>query len=135
YHLPRTERRRALEHLIDHPGHMPPDHLSTLQSAVAWLITLGNRNSWELTSNTENAKLKLDRVMRNVGGFGPAPAHQTAVALQAIVNDKKVRLMIDTGATGIVLSRGAASKAGSARSTTPSPAASATKKMPPAISA
>ncbi|HEY3928786.1 MAG TPA: aspartyl protease family protein [Candidatus Koribacter sp.] len=111
FHLPRIDRRRALEHLIDHPGHMAPDHLSTLQSAVAWLITLGNRNSWELASTTDNAKIKLDRVIRNVGGYGPSSGHQTAVALQAVINDKKVRLMIDTGATGIVLSRGAASKA------------------------
>jgi tetratricopeptide (TPR) repeat protein len=116
--LPRAERRKAVEHMVDHPGHMTPERLNVLQSRLAWLIVLGNSTAWKLVSTTETAKLKLDHIFTsahmddNMGRIG-APPRVAAVAVHVQLNNKKtVSLLLDTGANGIVLHRNPAEKAG-----------------------
>ena len=116
--LPRAELRKAIEHLVDHPGHMDPERLSILQSRLAWLIILGNNTAWKLVSTTETAKLKLDHVMTaSHTNYGMdrivAPSKVSAVVVRVQLNDKKtVSLLLDTGASGIVLHKNVAGKAG-----------------------
>lgn len=115
--LPRAERRRAVEHLVDHHGHLDPERLNGLQSRLAWLMVLGNNTAWKLVSTVDSAKLRLDRVMTHGGMADPigrvaAPPSVAAVALKVQVNRKKtLSLLLDTGSTGIVLHRNVADKA------------------------
>lgn len=113
--LPRMERRRAIERLVDHPGHLAPDRLSILQSKLAWLIVLGNKTAWKLVSTTESARIKLDHVVTSGApqiGRIAGPPRTAGVAIHVRLNNKKtVSLLLDTGASGIVLHRRVAGKA------------------------
>jgi tetratricopeptide (TPR) repeat protein len=115
--LPRTERRRAIEHLVDHPGHLDPERLNSLQSRLAWLMVLGNNTAWRLVSSVDSAKLRLDSVTtqghpRDGTGRVAAPPRVAAVALKVQFNSKKtLSLLLDTGSSGIVLHRNVADKA------------------------
>jgi len=113
--LPRAERRKAVEYLVDHPGHLDPERLNILQSRLAWLIVLGNKTAWKLVSTTETAKLKLDHIVTaaHLGdGRFSTPPREGAVAIHVRFNDKKtVSLLLDTGASGIVLRKNVAGKA------------------------
>jgi tetratricopeptide (TPR) repeat protein len=114
--LPPNERRKAIEHLVDHSGHLDPERLNSLQSRLAWLMVLGNNTAWKLVSTTNSAKLKLDRVLtkgRMEDAFGGmATPRVAAVTLRVQLNHKKsVSLLVDSGSTGIVLHRNVAAKA------------------------
>ncbi len=113
--LPRKQRRQALEYMVDHHGHMDAERLNNLQSRLAWLMVLGDGVAWKLVTPVESAKLKLNHVvtsMRPDNALGLAPLRSTATTLRVRINDKKtVNLLVDTGANGIMLQRGAASKA------------------------
>ncbi len=112
---PRPERRRALEYMVDHPGHLDPERLNNLQSRLAFLIVLGDKTSWKLVSKADAAKLKLNRVLAppRPDGFGPPALRPTAVALKIQVNGKKtVNLLVDTGASGVMLQKQTATRAG-----------------------
>ncbi len=112
--LPRAERRRALAYLIDHHGHMDAERLNNLQSRLAWLIVLGDKPAWKLVSPANSAKLKLNHIVAppRPDGFGPPTLRTTAVALHLQINGKKtVNLLVDTGASGVVLQRDTAAKA------------------------
>ena len=111
---PRAERRRALEYMIDHPGHIDADRLNNLQSRLAWLIVLGDKSAWKLVSQADSAKLKLNHVIASPrpDAFGMPGLRPTAVALHVQVNGKKtVNLLVDTGASGVVMQRSTAAKA------------------------
>jgi tetratricopeptide (TPR) repeat protein len=114
-HLPRLDRRKALEHMVDHPGHLDADRLNALQSRLAWLIVLGNRDTWKLVSDVDSTKLKLMHIMnahRTDPLFGRMPL-VGAVALKVELNNKKsATLLVDTGSSGIVLKTSVANKAG-----------------------
>ena len=113
--LPRPERKRAFEHLVDHPGRMDPDRLNVLQSRLAWMIVLGDRQAWKLVSHSDSAKLKLDHILnahRTDPLFGRMPIIG-AVALKVQFNNKKTAtLLVDTGASGVVLRKSLADRAG-----------------------
>ncbi|WP_228370691.1 aspartyl protease family protein [Candidatus Korobacter versatilis] len=113
--LPRPERRKAVEYLVDHHGHLDPDRLNILQSRLAWLIVLGNKTAWKLVSTRETAKLRLDHIVSaaHLGdGRFTTPPREGAVAIHVRFNDKKtVSLLLDTGASGIVLRKSDAAKA------------------------
>ena len=104
--LPRVERKKALEYMVDHHGKMDPDRLNVLQSRLAWMIVLGNREAWKLVSNVDSAKLKLLHILnahRTDQLFGRMPI-VGGVALKVQFNNKKTAtLLVDTGASGIVL--------------------------------
>lgn len=109
--LPRAERLRAIEHMVDHHGHLDAERLSILQSRLAWLMVLGNSTAWRMTSTVESAKIKLETV--RAPDHSPLGTRTSAVAVKVQFNDRKTAtLLLDTGAAGIVVHRGFAAKAG-----------------------
>lgn len=83
---------------------VPEDQRKRLENRIATLKAHGNGNC-SITTPTEAAKLKLFPVMR-------ADNSVYAVSLEVDLNGNKRRLEVDTGASGLILSRSAAEKAG-----------------------
>lgn len=112
---PRPERRRALEYMVDHHGHLDAERLNHLQSRLAFLMVLGDKTPWKLVSKADSAKLKLNRVLASPrpDGFGMPGLRPSAVSLKIEINGKKTaNLLVDTGASGVMLQKGIATRAG-----------------------
>lgn len=105
--LPRRERLKALEAYLASPH---PDNPEENASLRAWLEYLKATNdqpvhACKLANNIESTQTQMQILLRDskhVAGYG----------LLVKVNDRNQRLLLDTGASGILINRRAAEKAG-----------------------
>jgi tetratricopeptide (TPR) repeat protein len=105
--LPRRERLKALEAYLASPH---PDNPEENASLRAWLEYLKATNDQpvhvcKLVNNIESTQTQMQILLRDskhVAGYG----------LLVKVDDRNQRLLLDTGASGILINRRAAEKAG-----------------------
>ena len=105
--LPRRERLKALESYLDSPH---PDNAEENAALHSWLEYLKATNAQpvhacRLANNVAKTETQMQiflRDTRRISGYG----------LQVRINDRNQRLLLDTGASGILINRKAAEKAG-----------------------
>jgi predicted aspartyl protease/Tfp pilus assembly protein PilF len=105
--LPRRDRVKALEAYLASPH---PDNAEETASLHSWLeylkVTAGQPvHSCKLANNIESTETQMQILLRDtrrISGYG----------LLVKINDRNQRLLLDTGASGILINRKAAEKAG-----------------------
>jgi predicted aspartyl protease/Tfp pilus assembly protein PilF len=105
--LPRRDRLKALEAYLASPH---PDNTDENASLIAWLEYLKATvdqpvHSCKLTNNIENTETQMQILLRDT-------KHVAGYGLLVKINDRNQRLLLDTGASGILINRRAAEKAG-----------------------
>jgi tetratricopeptide (TPR) repeat protein len=105
--LPRGERLKALEAYLSAPHADDAEENAKLHSWLEYLkATAGEPvHACKLANNIEKTEVPMQiflRDTRHVAGYG----------LIVKINNRSQRLLLDTGASGLVISRGAAEKAG-----------------------
>ena len=105
--LPRRERLKALEAYLASPH---PDNPEENASLRAWLEYLKATNdqpvhACKLANNIESTQSQMQILLRDA-------QHVAGYGLLVKVNDHNQRLLLDTGASGILINRRAAEKAG-----------------------
>jgi tetratricopeptide (TPR) repeat protein len=108
--LPRRERLKALESYLGGPH---PDNAEENAALHSWLEYLKATNAQpvhacRLANNVEKTATQMQTFLRDtrrISGYG----------LQVRINDRNQRLLLDTGASGILINRRAAEKAGLAK--------------------
>jgi tetratricopeptide (TPR) repeat protein len=111
--LPRRERLKALEAYLAAPH---PDNGQENASLRAWLEYLKATNdqpvhACKLANNIESTQTQMQILLRDA-------QHVAGYGLLVKVNDHNQRLLLDTGASGILINRRAAEKAGLKRIST-----------------
>ncbi len=104
--LPRRERLKALEAYLASPH---PDNAEENASLRAWLEYLKATNdqpvhACKLANNIESTQTQMQILLRDA-------QHLAGYGLLVKVNDRNQRLLLDTGASGILINRRAAEKA------------------------
>jgi Aspartyl protease/Tetratricopeptide repeat len=109
--LPRKERLAALEAYLAGPHPDDPEETQWMQEYLNFLMATVDApvHSCRLVSKVEQTETKLE-VM--VGADG---RHMRGIGLSVNLNDHHARLLLDTGAGGIMVSRKVAEKAGLAQ--------------------
>jgi len=105
--LPRRQRIKALEEYLAGPHPDTPEENASLHSWLEYLKATADQpvHAYKLVSNVDKTETQLQRFLRDakyVAGYG----------LLVKINDRSQRLLLDTGASGIVINRKAAEKAG-----------------------
>ena len=106
--MPRKERLAAIEAYLAGPHPDDPQETKDWQHYVEFLKATVYKppHTCELISGTESSEIKLFAMLRTqkhrLSGYG----------MTVNVNDRAERLLLDTGASGILISRRAAQKAG-----------------------
>jgi len=105
--LPRNERITALEAYLNGPHPHDPEENSNLSAWLAYLKATADQpaHSCKLTSNVESTETQLEYMLRDA-------THMNGFGLITKINDRNQRLLLDTGASGILINRRAAEKAG-----------------------
>ncbi len=104
--VPRKQRTAAIEKYLAGPHPADPEETASLQRYLVFLkATAGQSHACKLVNKVEQTDTKLE-VLRT------DPTHDFGVGLIVKVNGHDARLQLDTGASGIVISRKAAAKAG-----------------------
>jgi predicted aspartyl protease/Tfp pilus assembly protein PilF len=105
--LPRRDRVRAIEVYLASPH---PDSAEETASLHAWLEYLKATvdqpvHACKQVNNIENTQTQMQILLRDA-------QHVAGYGLLVKINDRNQRLLLDTGASGIVINRKAAEKAG-----------------------
>ena len=111
--LPRRERPKALEAYLAGPH---PDNVEENANLHAWLeylkATTGQpMHACRLANNIERTETQMQIILRDA-------SHVAGYGLMVKINDRNQRLLLDTGASGIIINRRAAEKAGLTRIST-----------------
>jgi tetratricopeptide (TPR) repeat protein len=106
HEVPRKDRVTAIEKYLAGPHADDPEETASLKRYLIFLkATAAQPHSCKLVDKIEQTDTKLE-VLRT------DPTHDFGVGLVVKVNGHDMRLQLDTGASGIVISRKAAAKAG-----------------------
>lgn len=105
--LPRRERLKALEAYLSAPHPDDAEENANLHSWLEYLKATAGQpvHSCKLANNIEKTETQMHIILRDarrIAGYG----------LMVKINDHNQRLLLDTGAAGILVNRGAAEKAG-----------------------
>jgi tetratricopeptide (TPR) repeat protein len=105
--LPRRERIKALEDYLAGPHPDTPEENASLDSWLEYLKATANQpvHACRLVSNVDKSETQLQMFLRDA-------KHVAGYGLLVKINDRNQRLLLDTGASGIVINRKAAEKAG-----------------------
>lgn len=104
--LPRKDRIAAIEGYLSSPHPDNPEQTASLQRYLVFLkATIAQPHACQLVNKVEKTETKLEVLPTD-------PTHDFGVGLVVKVNGHDTRLQLDTGASGIVISRKAAAKAG-----------------------
>jgi predicted aspartyl protease/Tfp pilus assembly protein PilF len=105
--LPRRERIKALEAYLAGPHPDDPEENASLHSWLEYLKATVDQptHACKLTSNVDKTETQLQMFLRDA-------KHVAGYGLLVKINDRNQRLLLDTGASGIVINRKAAEKAG-----------------------
>jgi clan AA aspartic protease (TIGR02281 family) len=105
--LPRRERIKALEAYLAGPHSDSPEENASLHAWLEYLkATVDQRaHACKLVSNVDKTETQLQMFLRDA-------KHVAGYGLLVKINDRNQRLLLDTGASGIVINRRAAEKAG-----------------------
>ena len=111
--LPRRERVKALEAYLAAPH---PDNAEEEASLHYWLEYLKATvdqpvHACKLVNNVAKTETQMQLILRD-------PQHISGYGLLVKINDRNQRLLLDTGASGILINRKAAEKAGLKRVST-----------------
>jgi tetratricopeptide (TPR) repeat protein len=108
--LPRRERIGAIEAYLTGPHPDDPEQTEYLQHYLAFLKATVDKpvHACRLVSKVEQIDTKLQQMMRD-------PRHIVGYGLVVKLNDRNNRLLLDTGASGILIGRKSAEKAGLTR--------------------
>jgi tetratricopeptide (TPR) repeat protein len=111
--LPRRERLKALEAYLASPHPDNPEENASLRAWQEYLKATNDQpvHACKLANNIESTQTQMQILLRDskhVAGYG----------LLVKVNDRNQRLLLDTGASGILINRRAAEKAGLTRIST-----------------
>lgn len=105
--LPRRERIKALEEYLAGPHPDTPEENTSLHSWLAYLKATADQpvHACKLVSNVDKTETQLQMFLRDA-------KHVAGYGLLVKINDRNQRLLLDTGASGILINRKAAEKAG-----------------------
>src|SRR5215469_9193050 len=105
--LPRRERITALEEYLAGPRPDTPEENASLHSWLEYLKATADQpaHACKLVSNVDKTETQLQMFLRDA-------KHVAGYGLLVKINDRNQRLLLDTGASGIVINRKAAEKAG-----------------------
>lgn len=104
--LPKKDRVAAIEKYLAGPHPDNPEETGGLQRYLVFLKATGAQShACKLVNKVEQTTTKLETLRTD-------PTHDFGVGLVVNVNGHDTRLQLDTGASGIVISRRAAAKAG-----------------------
>ncbi len=108
--LPRRERMAAIEAYLAGPHPDDPEQTEYLQHYLEFLKATVDKpvHACRLVSKVEQTDTKLQRMLRD-------PRHIVGYGLTVKLNDRNSRLLLDTGASGILIGRKSAEKAGLTR--------------------
>ena len=109
--LSRKERLQALEAYLSGPHPDDPEETQWMQEYLEFLRATADKpvHACRLISKVEHTETKLE-VM-----YGADIHHMRGIGLNVNLNDRHSRLLLDTGAGGIMVSRNLAEKAGLTR--------------------
>ena len=101
-----------LKDRLDHPSApLADDDRQAIEAAIKGVET-SEKGSCELVTPVSAAKLPVIPIVPIMDGNGSAPLDVIADGLDVLINGKRKRLEIDTGASGLLLSRSVAKAAG-----------------------
>jgi hypothetical protein len=105
--LPRRERIKALEEYLAGPHPDTPEENASLHSWLEYLKATADQpvHACKLVSNVDKTETQLQMFLRDA-------KHVAGYGLLVKINDRNQRLLLDTGASGILINRKAAEKAG-----------------------
>ena len=104
--LPKKDRIAAIEKYLAGPHPDDPEETGGLQRYLVFLkATAAQSHACKLVNKVEQTTTKLETLRTD-------PTHDFGVGLVVSVDGHDTRLQLDTGASGIVISRRAAAKAG-----------------------
>ena len=105
--LPRRERIAALEKYLAGPHPDDPEENASLHSWLEYLKATIDQpaHACKLVSNVDQTQTQLQMFLRDA-------KHVAGYGLLVKINDRNQRLLLDTGASGILINRKAAEKAG-----------------------
>jgi tetratricopeptide (TPR) repeat protein len=108
--LPRKERIAAIEAYLAGAHPDSPDETTWLEQYLAYLKATANQpiHACRLVNKVEQTDTKLEAMLHD-------PRHVAGYGFVVKLNDHNARLLLDTGASGIVIGRKAAEKAGLTR--------------------
>jgi tetratricopeptide (TPR) repeat protein len=109
--LPRKERLAALEAYLAGPHPDDPEETQWMQEYLDFLTATADKpvHTCRLVSKVEQTETKLEVMVATDG------RHMKGIGLSVNLNDHHARLLLDTGAGGIMVSRKVAEKAGLAQ--------------------
>ena len=109
--LPRKEKLAALEAYLAAPHPDDPEETLWLEEYLGFLKVTADKpvHSCRLISKVERTETKLDVA------YGTNGHQMRGIALSVRLNDRKAKLLLDTGAGGVMVSRRVAEKAGVSR--------------------
>jgi tetratricopeptide (TPR) repeat protein len=104
--LPRSQRIKAIEEYLKKPAGEDSEAQESLRMYVAYLVALQQypKHGCEQVTSVESTEVELQPLLtdaRHLHGWG----------INVVLNDQKIKLDLDTGASGFVLSRRMAEKA------------------------
>ena len=108
--LPRSQRINAIEEYMKAPAGDDSDTSASLAMYLEYLKAIQSRpkHSCELVTKVESTEVELRPLLIDIH-------HLHGWGLEVKINDQKMRLDLDTGASGLVISRRMAEKANVAR--------------------
>ncbi len=108
--LSRRERIAAIESYLASPHPDDPEQTEYLQHYLEFLKATVDKpvHACRLVSKVQQTDTKLERMLRD-------PRHIVGYGLEVKLNDRSNRLLLDTGASGILIGRKSAEKAGLTR--------------------
>lgn len=109
--LPRKERLAAMEAYLAGPHPDDEEETKRMMEYLEFLKATADKpvHACRLVSKVEQTETKLETV------FGPDARRMRGIGLAVRLNDRNVRLLLDTGAGGILVSHKVAEKAGLTR--------------------
>ncbi len=108
--LSRRERMAAIEAYLARPHPDDPEQTEYMQHYLEFLKATADKpvHACRLVSKVQQTDTKLQRMLRD-------PRHIIGYGLEVKLNDRNSRLLLDTGASGILIGRKGAEKAGLTR--------------------
>ena len=105
--LPRSERINALEAYLAAPHPENKEENANLQAWLDYLKATAGQpvHACKLANAVEKTETRLEAMLRD-------PKHMAGYGLTVKLNDHGQRLLLDTGASGVIINRRAAEKAG-----------------------
>ena len=105
--LPRRERMKALQAYLEGPHPDDAEETASLHSWLEYLKATVNQpvHACRLANKVEATETRMEILLRDT-------RHVSGYGLIAKINDQNQRLLLDTGASGILINRKAADKAG-----------------------